>query len=855
MPTKSRSSCADSHQAEPEQLVLANGLKVKLLQVPGAAQAAALVRVSAGSHDAPLAYPGLAHFLEHLLFLGSAQFAAENGLLAYVRACSGQVNASTRERSTDYFFEVPASRLEGGLARLCDMLVRPVVEPAAQLREREVLQAEFVARGRDRDTLCDAALGQAVASGHPFTAFHAGNRDTLAVEQPLFQQALQDFHRRFYHAGQISLVLVGPQSLAELRRLAQIQGALLHPALAVAQGAAPTLLPLRAQALRVQVPAGLPQLSVCFALEDLPAAFTSAVDFLGTWLCHEAGGGLLDTLRKCGWCDALQVRLPYRHAGQALLTIDFSLTESAVCARGAIRAALLDWLAFFAGQDDWLVLREEYAAIVRHQLGSLSPLALARYWSERQQGDCGLGEEGVRALRSLLAQLQPQRLIELTSDTQEIAAQRLLGFTLRMAEDRQEAAGSARWAWRLPAANPFLQPQASSAVAPPRFETLHWLNAPGESGTGAERGQGTIYLRWSFAAYAPPSALFEVLQVALRPAVQLALQAGLEVRFERQGKAWQLQASGAALALPSVLAGVAELLRSPPEWAWSQGLRQYREQARRGASEALIRQLWQRLPELFGAADEAAEEEMPTLQALVECWRQSSLQGLAVGLPIEARAALDSALWRMPGQARASTEPQLRPAGCYHWRDAGLAASESALLLFCPLPDQRAATEVAWRLLALLLESAFFQRLRSELQLGYAVFCGFRQVGTRQGLLFAVQSPTVDAAEILGHIEEFLAAQREHIAALDAACLSELRASLQEHLRSQSASVRGMAEHAWSALLAGQAGDRPRRLQEKLQTMQREDLLNHYQILLEAAGGWFVLANAACPDGRWHILD
>ncbi|WP_371922949.1 hypothetical protein [Pseudomonas sp. 2FG] len=90
----------------------------------------------------------------------------------------------------------------------------------------------------------------------------------------------------------------------------------------------------------------------------------------------------------------------------------------------------------------------------------------------------------------------------------------------------------------------------------------------------------------------------------------------------------------------------------------------------------------------------------------------------------------------------------------------GLPRASRRCCCFCPLPDQRAASEVVWRLVALLLESAFFQRLRSELQLGYAVFCGFRQVGTRQGLLFAVQSPTVDAAEILRHIEAFLAAQR-----------------------------------------------------------------------------------------------
>src|SRR3990167_8079001 len=162
----------------PESLRLANGLSVKLLHMPGAVRAAALVRVAAGSHDAPPEYPGLAHFLEHLLFLGSAGFAVPEGLLAYVRACGGQVNASTRERQTEYFFEAPAGRLADGLARLCDMLARPQLEVAAQLAEREVLQAEFLARGQDRDTLVDAALGQALATGHPCSAFHRSEEHT-----------------------------------------------------------------------------------------------------------------------------------------------------------------------------------------------------------------------------------------------------------------------------------------------------------------------------------------------------------------------------------------------------------------------------------------------------------------------------------------------------------------------------------------------------------------------------------------------------------------------------------------------------------------------------------------------------
>lgn len=92
------------------QLTLANGLQLTLRHAPRLKRSAAALRVHAGSHDAPAKWPGLAHFLEHLFFLGTPRFPLEDGLMRYVQALGGQVNASTRERATDFFFEVPPTR-------------------------------------------------------------------------------------------------------------------------------------------------------------------------------------------------------------------------------------------------------------------------------------------------------------------------------------------------------------------------------------------------------------------------------------------------------------------------------------------------------------------------------------------------------------------------------------------------------------------------------------------------------------------------------------------------------------------------------------------------------------------------
>lgn len=224
------------------QLTLANGLRVSLRHAPHLKRCAAALRVAAGSHDVPLAWPGLAHFLEHLLFLGTEAFPASDGLMAYVQRHGGQVNASTGERNTDFFFEVPTQVLGEALQRLADMLAQPHLAMDDQLREREVLQAEFVAWSQDAEAQHQVALLEGLAAGHPLRGFHAGNRDSLPVPHEDFQQGLHTFYQGFYQTGQMTLSLAGPQPLEALQALAQRFGDSLRPGPLRPQQAPPALM-------------------------------------------------------------------------------------------------------------------------------------------------------------------------------------------------------------------------------------------------------------------------------------------------------------------------------------------------------------------------------------------------------------------------------------------------------------------------------------------------------------------------------------------------------------------------------------------------------------------------------------
>jgi len=173
------------------------------------------------------------------------------------------------------------------------------------------------------------------------------------------------------------------------------------------------------------------------------------------------------------------------------------------------------------------------------------------------------------------------------------------------------------------------------------------------------------------------------------------------------------------------------------------------------------------------------------------------------------------------------------------------------LLLFCPLPATDAVTEAAWRLLAQSCQSAFFQRLRSELQLGYALFCGFRQVQAQRGILFAVQSPHATAEQVLGHIETFLQRQGERLTVLDEQALVRMIAELRRQALAQASDLREFAEQHWQAHLAGLPAQHEVAVLRALAALERPQLLAAHRQLSQAQGGWRVLATDATPPPGW----
>lgn len=794
---------------------LANGLRVTLRHVPDLKRSAAALRVAAGSHDVPLAWPGLAHFLEHLLFLGTERFPAGLGLMAYVQGHGGQVNAKTSERTTDYFFELPPQAFSGGLERLSDMLAHPRMTADDQRREREVLHAEFVAWFRDMAAQQQFALFDGLSAAHPLRAFHAGNRYSLPVPQPEFQQALQDFYQRFYQTGQMTLSLAGPQSFDELRTMAERFSAAIPIGEKVPQQALTSLMDSSDKSYHQ---AGARRLDQLFAFEALPGSSPEALAFLCHWLNAAKPGGLLAQLRERGLADSLKAAPLYQFAGQALLHIEFTVPAKATPT--GIREQLLDWLGFFASQQPWTGLREEYAAVLQRQQQVSGALQLAGLDSEQRES--GLSESGVIALKEILKQIG--------------AVDHFTGQ------------------WQLPTLNPFLRaepPAPSAGLIRGQTSKHRGLQTFAQDRSRGRRerspmqfsqalpdntAEGAVYLRWRLDS-APRNNLQASLENRLQPLREDARQAGVDFSFSASGNEWLLKMTGLQEPMPTVLEYALKELTKPDD--------DFSQEEPTSVALMPIRQLLTALPDhcLVRTADS---------DDLMQLWSGARWDGLATGLSAQTQAAMGLALSRVPGTADNQLTPPSPISTQRLWSAVDTGSSEHALLLFCPTATRDIADEAAWRLLAHLCQTPFYQRLRVELQLGYAVFSALRQIHGQTGLLFGVQSPSVAPLDLLEHIEHFLSDLAGMIGDIDVVTFISQRQALANQFDSAALTDAQAAELLWQSKLADRSSDYLELLPQTILMIDREMLLAAAHRLNQTEGGWRCLASGPCPSSPWQ---
>lgn len=148
---------------------------------------------------------GVTHFVEHLLFKGTATRSAFDIALAFDRI-GGYLNAFTDRESLCLHCVVPANHLTKALEVMVDMVSNSLLEHKEIERERAVIQSEIVSSQDDPEETALDAASEAVWPGHPLAAPIAGSVEEVGR---LSRQVLMDWYQSHIVRGPLVICAAG----------------------------------------------------------------------------------------------------------------------------------------------------------------------------------------------------------------------------------------------------------------------------------------------------------------------------------------------------------------------------------------------------------------------------------------------------------------------------------------------------------------------------------------------------------------------------------------------------------------------------------------------------------------------
>jgi zinc protease len=204
--------------AQITNFTLSNGLEVVVIPDHRAPVVTHMVWYKVGSADETPGKSGLAHFLEHLMFKGTAKNPSGH-FSQVVATIGGQENAFTAADYTGYFQRVPRDQLKKMMELEADrmtglVLTDDVVRPELNV----VLEEQNMRVGNNPAARLGEQMDAALYLNHPYGRPVIGWRQEI---EQLDREGALDFYRRFYTPNNAIVVIAGDVTPEDVRAFAQ----------------------------------------------------------------------------------------------------------------------------------------------------------------------------------------------------------------------------------------------------------------------------------------------------------------------------------------------------------------------------------------------------------------------------------------------------------------------------------------------------------------------------------------------------------------------------------------------------------------------------------------------------------
>ena len=348
-PIKETIRKSDKDNRQYQAVRLDNDMVVLLVSDPQAVKSLSALVLPVGSLQDPDDHLGLAHYLEHMTLMGSKKYPQPDSLAEYLKMHGGSHNASTAPYRTAFYLEVENDALEGAVDRLADAIAAPTLEKAYAERERNAVNAELtMARARDGMRMAQVSA-ETLNPAHPGSRFSGGNLETLRDKpgSPL-QEALVAFRDKYYSANLMKAVVYSNRPLDELARIAaQTYGRVPNKNIEKPVINVPVVTDAQKGIIIHYVPV-LPRkvVRVEFRIDNNSDKFRSKTDeLIGYLIGNRSPDTLSDWLQKQGLAEGVRADSdPVVNGNSGVMAISVTLTDKGLAQRDKVVAAVFSYL-------------------------------------------------------------------------------------------------------------------------------------------------------------------------------------------------------------------------------------------------------------------------------------------------------------------------------------------------------------------------------------------------------------------------------------------------------------------------------------------------------------------------------
>jgi len=866
---------------------LDNKMKVLLVSDAKAEKSAASLNVYVGSFQNPIEREGLAHFLEHMLFLGTDKYPEAGEYQAYISEHGGQHNAYTSMEQTNYFFNVDSAYLLDTLDRFAQFFVAPRFDAKYVDRERHAVDSEYQLKIKDDSRREWDVLSELVNPQHPLAKFSVGNLQTLVNDdQRPIRPDLLAFYQRYYSANLMTLVVLGNEPLDQLetavkRRFSAVVN---HNTRVEASGE-----PLFTTKLPLQV-AITPEkekreLSLLFPMPSAREYWRQGpLTFLGHLLGGESEGSFLAVMKAQGLLESLSAGPAFDSRESAAFAITIGLTPQGIAEREQVLALFYQWLKLATEQGIEAWRYDELTQLQHSAFRFLDKSAASSYVQglsialhdyppqEVLRGPFVYDDFDASLIKKFAGYLRPDNALvtwvapELTVSAK--TSRRYGAPYQRLATSKAPQATPLLGDLSLPGANVFLATafpvggkdgEAHNPVRLPLLKgeggtekTQLWYYADQQFASPRESfsAQLVVPTMSSCAVEARTELYIALVEDQLDAGLYAARLAGLNYGLSRWSNGIAISMAGYADKQPVLLDRILKVM-AQPDWNKTRFQRVKEQLIREGRNSLKqwpIRRVFAELDPLLRGncrviemAEQLTTVAISDMQTFTGSLFNKGHAQFYVGGVLSPEVAQEMALNTLKRLQLGSGGDleldyavlKLKPAKQAALRQIPVEHDDSSAVLYIQGGDDSLRERAQVAVLDGMMSAPFYSEMRTEKKLGYVVGSRLAHRQRVPGLMFFIQSPVASAQQLRTEINGFISGFEQVIENLSEEELERYRRSVLVNIEETPKSLAELSARHWESLqLDFDNFDFRPRLAEQVRAVSKESLLDAYRRLL-----------------------